>query len=306
MNEATENEMLEEKEKKWTKRKFSERIFGVYLITLLLILLGQMLGSFLQFIPFMISTDAAATATMYFSFIGIWILTIVYIRFTKKNRPIIKAIGPGTVGNNRKNLLLGIGVGFGLNGICILAAWLHKDISIYYDSFQPVSFVIIFIAVFVQSSAEELVCRGFLYQRLRRSYKSPAVAIIGNSLLFALLHLFNNGVTVLSLLNIFVVGLLFSFMVYYMDSLWCAMAAHAAWNFTQNIIFGLPNSGIISPYSVFRLDASVAKDSFAYNVVFGIEGTVIADAVLILACACIWLWGRKSAKKPCDIWNEAL
>lgn len=304
MSEATENEILEEK--KGTKRRFSDRIVSVYLITVLLILLGQVLGSFLQFIPFMISTDAAVTATMYFSFIGIWILTLVYIRFTKKNRPILKVIGTGAVGNNWKNFLLGIAIGFGLNGICILAAWLHKDISLYYDSFQPVSFVIIFIAVFVQSSAEELVCRGFLYQRLRRSYKNPAVAIVGNSLLFALLHLFNDGVTALSLLNIFVVGLLFSFMVYYMDSLWCAMAAHAAWNFTQNIIFGLPNSGMISPYSVFRLDASAAKDSFAYNVGFGIEGTVIADAVLILACVCIWLWGRKYAKKPCDVWNEVL
>lgn len=48
-----------------------------------------------------------------------------------------------------------------------------------------IPFVIIFLTVFVQSSAEELLCRGFLYQRLRRSYKHPAVAIVGNSALFA-------------------------------------------------------------------------------------------------------------------------
>ncbi|MBQ5676376.1 MAG: CPBP family intramembrane metalloprotease, partial [Lachnospiraceae bacterium] len=122
-------------------------------------------------------------------FIGIWVLAILYLRFTKKNRPILKAIGCKAKGNNWKNLLLGLAIGFGLNGICILAAWLHNDISLYYDTFHPLYVVIIFIAVFVQSSAEELICRGFLYQRLRRSYKSPAVAIIGNSLLFALMHL---------------------------------------------------------------------------------------------------------------------
>ena len=159
------------------------------------------------------------------------------------------------------------------------------------------AFALIFIAVFVQSSAEELVCRGFLYQRLRQSYGLPAVAIIGNSLLFAILHLTNEGVTILSVLNIFIVGVLFSFMVYYMDSIWCAMSMHAMWNFTQNIIFGLPNSGIVSPYSVFRLDASTAKDSFAYNVGFGIEGTLLADVILILACICLYLWGKNNREK---------
>lgn len=289
-----------------SKRKLSDTLPVLYLITIVLILLGQCLGSFFQFIEFKTDTDVAKTAAMYFQYIGIWILVVLYMRFTKENRPILKAIGREAKGNNWKNLLIGIVIGFGLNGICILVAWLNKDISIYYSSFQPFYFLILFIAVFVQSSAEELICRGFLYQSLRRSYKSPAVAIIGNSLLFGLLHLSNDGVTVLSLLNIFVVGMLLSFMVYYMDSIWCPMAVHAAWNFTQNIIFGLPNSGMIAPYSIFKLDASTAKNSFAYNVGFGIEGTLFADIVLILACVCIYLWGRKYGRKPYDVWEQPL
>ena len=130
------------------------------------------------------------------------------------------------------------------------------------------------------------------------------VAIVGNALLFALLHLANNGVTVLSVLNIFLVGILFSLMVYYMDSLWCAFAVHTAWNFTQNILFGLPNSGINVPYLVFKLDAATARDSFAYNVGFGIEGTLLADVVLLVACVLLYLWGRKHGKKSMDVWAE--
>lgn len=295
--------MEESRKKSQTKRKFSNNILVLYFLSVLLIILGQFLGMLLGIFPFMTDTEAAVTAAMYLSFIGIWTLTLLYLRFTKKNRPILQAVGRNATGNNWKNLLLGTALGFGLNGICILAAWLNKDISLYYDSFRPVSFVIIFIAVFVQSSAEELVCRGFLYQRLRRSYQNPAVAIIGNSLLFALLHLTNEGVTILSVLNIFIVGILFSFIVCYMDSLWCAMAMHASWNFTQNILFGLPNSGIVSPYSVFRLDTAAARDSFAYNVGFGIEGTLFADMVLVLACICMYLWGRKTGRKPVSVWN---
>ena len=288
------NRFSEQPENRSTKRKLTDNLLIIYILTTLLILLGQIMGSLLGFIPFMTSNDVITTITMYLSFLGIWIISILYMRFTKKNRPILLAVGSKASGNNAKNLLTGLCIGFVLNGICVAMAWLHKDIVLYYDSFQPIYFVIIFIAVFVQSSAEELVCRGFLYQRLRRSYRHPAIAIIGSSLLFAILHLGNEGVTVLSVLNIFIVGILFSFMVYYMDSLWCAMAMHAAWNFTQNILFGLPNSGVVSPYSVFRLDASAAKSSFAYNVGFGIEGTLFADIILILACICMYLWGRKA------------
>lgn len=284
--------------KQSAKRKLSDNLLALYFLTLLLILLGQNLGMLVYLIPHMTNTDAGATIAMYLSFIGIWILAVAYMRFTKKNRPILEAIGKKASGNNWKNLLFGFFIGFGLNGICILAAWLHKDISLYYDSFQPLYFVLIFLAVFVQSSAEELICRGFLYQRLRRSYRHPAVALIGNSMFFAVLHLMNDGITVLSVLNIFIVGILFSFMVYYMDSIWCAMAMHTAWNFTQNILFGLPNSGIVSLYSVFRLEASTANNSFAYNVGFGIEGTLFADVILLLACICIYLWGKKYGRKP--------
>lgn len=274
----------------------------LYVITLVLIVFGQAFGMLLEFIPFMTSSDVMVTATLYFEFIGIWVLVILYMRFSPKNRPILKAVGRTAAGNSWLGLLLGIGIDFGLNALCILAAWLHGDIALYFDSFQPLYLLLLFLAVFIQSSAEELLCRGFLYQRLMRSYGKPVLAIVVNSLFFALMHLMNDGVTVLSLLNIFVVGVLFSLMVYYMDSLWCAMAAHAAWNFTQNILFGLPNSGIVVPYSVFHLKAASARNSFAYNVGFGIEGTLLADAVLILACVGLYLWGRKYGKKPLDVW----
>lgn len=298
------DDLEKKKEQNLSKRGISDTVPLLYVITMILIVIGQALGMVLEFIPFMTGSDVMVTATLYFEFIGIWVLTILYLRLTPKSKPILKAIGRTASGNTWLGLLIGTVIGFGLNALCILAAWLHRDISLYYDSFQPLYLILIFVAVFIQSSAEELLCRGFLYQRLMRSYGKPVVAIVVNSLFFALMHLMNDGVTVLSLLNIFVVGILFSLMVYYMDSLWCAMAAHAAWNFTQNILFGLPNSGIVVPYSVFRLEASTARNSFAYNVGFGIEGTLLADAVLILACVGLYLWGRKYGRKPLDVWAE--
>ena len=238
---------------------------------------------------------------MYFTFTGIWIITLLYLALTKKNRPILKALGTKMKGNNVKLLLLGLLIGFGTNAICILAAWLHGDIYLYYDSFPVIRLLALFIVVFIQSSAEELLCRGVLYQRLRKGYKHPAVAILGNAVLFSALHLGNPGVTPLALINIMITGIMFSLMTYYFDSIWCAMAAHAAWNFNQNIIFGLPNSGAVSPVSVLKLDATTAVDSFAYNVGLGVEGTIFACVVLVVGSIIIWLIGQKKGMKPTEV-----
>ena len=296
-----------------TKRSTKDNLWVLYIETYTLFLLGQLLGTFLVvisgkilslFIPKIAKSDAWTTCTLYMIFIGIWILMLLYISRNKERCPVLKIFWTKPAGNNGKKLLLGFLIGFGLNGLCILIAWLCQDIVIYYDAFHPISFIIIFAMVFIQSSAEEAICRGYLFQKLLKIYGKPVIAIVGNSMFFAILHLGNEGVTLLSVINIFLVGIFMSFIVYYMDSLWCTFAVHTAWNFTQNIIFGLPNSGIVVPYSVFKLEAGTAVNSLAYNVGFGIEGTLIADIVMLLACGILFLWGRKYGKKPTDIWAE--
>ena len=247
--------------------------------------------------PSIVVSDAWMTGEMYAWFIGIWIVFLIALAVFKKNHSILACVGPAAKGNNLIQLGIGMALGFGMNGFCILIASLNKDISLYFDSFRPISFVIIFILVFIQSSAEELVCRCYLYQKLIKSYKNPLVAIIGNSLFFGLAHLMNPGITIWSFLNIMLVGILFSMVVYYRNSLWCAFAIHAAWNFTQNILFGLPNSGLVVPYSVFKIDAGSATDSFAYNVAFGVEGTILACVVLLIVIVTLYFWYNKHPQK---------
>ncbi|MCM1161384.1 MAG: CPBP family intramembrane metalloprotease [Roseburia sp.] len=241
------------------------------------------------------------TGMEYAVFVGIWIVALIYIGVSGKNRPLLKTLWTAPRGNRISRFLLGCIIGFGLNGLCILIAYQHQDISFTFEGFHPLSLLFIFICVFIQSSAEEFVCRGILYQKLLQSYQKPAVAIIGSSLFFAVLHLGNEGVTILSLINIMLTGLLFAMMVYYLDSLWCAFAAHTVWNFTQNIVFGLPNSGITVPYSIWKLDTAAARNSFAYQVEFGIEATVFSNIVLLIACIILFLLGRRFGKSPYDV-----
>ena len=289
-----------------TGKTIPQIIFGsaiwTCILAYILILAGQILGELAVLASGALKSDLGTTAGLYFSFAGIW-LVLFLNALIRKNRPLFKAYGTGCKGNNAVNLLIGLLIGIGMNGAAILMAWMHGDIRMYFDKFEPVPFIILFIAVFVQSAAEEMVCRGFIYQRVLRTYRNRFwLAVIINSVFFGMIHLGNNGISAMAVVDLVVTGLLFSAMVYYFDSLWMAMAAHAGWNFTQSILVGLPNSGIVVPYSVFRLDAASARDSFFYNVAFGVEGTVPAITVQAVVLVALVAVGIKLGGKPTDIW----
>ena len=285
---------------------FADSFVGTYLVTLILLLAGQILGSVMVLLishKDLLEPEIWQTVMLYLTFIGIWAVFILYMLITKKNRPILRAIGTGPRGNRLRGLGIGLLTGFCMNMICADIALMNHDISLTFDRFDPAGLLIIFIAVFIQSSAEELVCRVFMYQRLKRRYKNVWIAMVLNSVYFSVLHMTNSGVTPLSLATIAATGLAMSAQVVYMDSVWAAMGLHAAWNFTQNILLGLPNSGNVVPYSMFKLDA--ASDSWAYNAGFGLEGSIPALVVNLLAFVVIVIWGMRHKKQPYDVWDKS-
>ena len=289
-----------------TKKTIPQIIFGSAIWTCILayflILAGQLIGHLLMEVLGVYNSDLGVTAGFYFLFIGIWFVLFLNA-LIKKNRPLVKAYGTGCAGNNVKNLLIGYVIGIGMNGLAIFMAWMHGDIHMYFDRFDLLPILILFVAVFVQSAAEEMICRGFIYQRVLRTYRENfLLAVIVNSVFFGAIHLGNEGVSALAVVDLVVTGLLFSAMVYYFDSLWMAMAAHAGWNFTQSILAGLPNSGNVVPYSIFKLDAATARDSFFYNVAFGVEGTVPAITIQIVVLVALVMIGRKLGGRPTDLW----
>ncbi len=275
------------------------------LVSMILLFGGMRLGTLIYWsediFPSLSESDIWITCESYAEFLGVWALVLLVIAAFPKNRPILGALECNVRGNRWIHFGAGLAIGFGMNALCAAAALMNGDIHLYFDSFNPTAFVLIFIAVFIQSSSEEVLCRVFVYQRLRRVYRSPVVAIVGNTVIFCMYHLLNPGVSPIAVASIAIVGVLLSLTVYYFDGFWCAAAIHTAWNFTQNIIFGLPNSGVVLPYSVFKLDADSATKSFAYDPAFGIEGTVLSCLVLACMTVGIIIWGRRHNSRTADI-----
>ncbi len=246
-----------------------------------------------EFVKSTLLSPLAESAILYFAFIPWWIVIFLFCFAVYKYNFVLNSFYKGMRGNTLKMFARGIGIGFFLNSVCALGALLHRDIYLYFDSFKLFSLIIMFVSIFIQAAAEELLYRGWLYQALRLGYRSPWVAVVVNPIPFALGHRGNFGITPLALFNIWLCGVFFSLMVYYFDSLWAAMGIHTAWNFTQNVLFGLPNSGIVLSFSLLKLNAAKATDSFFFNTAFGIEGTGMATVVLSIACIVVILLGRK-------------
>lgn len=279
------------------------KTIGILILAVVLFISGEIVGSFVTAPLYYCENNAIVFGKTYLLFIGLWITFFAFCLIFKPFRKMFKRLWIKEPGNNVKTALsVGLVCGLGLNLLIAFVAMLNGDISLSFLGFNPLMIIYFILVITIQSGAEEIMVRWFVYQKLREYFKDrPAVAIILNASLFAALHLFNPGVTLLAILNIALAGLLYSLIVYYYKSFWAAVVAHASWNFCQNILLGLPNSGIVTEYSIFKLDVASARDSFAYSTAFGIEGTVTTCLVFALVCALLMYLNRKKDK---NVLNE--
>ncbi len=286
------------------KKKKRHFIIWVLLIALGLVIVGGILGNLMAIPLQMIFPDMAprwAFSLTYFICIGSALVVLAYVLLAEKELlPLFRSARRGGIrGNTLREFGLGILIGFVMNGACILVAWLNGDLDFSIGGFYPVYLLVTFVCVLIQSGSEEMLCRGYLYGALRERY--PVwVAVAANALLFGALHLLNPGVTVLSVLIIALDGVAMSLVMVWRESLWMAVAIHTMWNYTQSILFGLPNSGIVSQGSFLHLEA--ASGSLFYDAAFGVEGALSALVVELALCGWLFLAARKktAANAACE------
>ena len=275
----------------------------ILFVSIATMLAGDIMGEVL--LP-PVSEDQAFLFTFnsYAIFAFLWVVLAGVIIIFKKNRFILMAfkptkaiIGSRLKGNTLYALGAGLLVGFLLNGVCALIAYAHGDFTLEFKQFDWLYVLALCIAVFIQSAGEEALCRGFMYQRLLHATHKPYIAVWINAVFFGVMHLFNDGMSLLAFYDMVITGVFFSLVVVYFDSLWMAMGIHTTWNFTQSILLGLPNSGASFPYSIFGLDAGAVHASFAYNAAFGLEGTLLSASVMTLCCIGLYLHHRFSSQR---------
>ena len=146
----------------------------------------------------------------------------------------------------------------------------------------------LFVLGLVPGITEEIVARGVLLGVVERGLGTWAALVI-SSLLFGFGHAANPNATLFSSVAIAVeAGLLLGMAYVWTRSLWFVFGLHAAWNFTQGPLLGIPVSGLQIDG---LLDATASGPAWLSGGPFGAEASVLT----IVLCVGVAAWFTKKA-----------
>jgi membrane protease YdiL (CAAX protease family) len=182
---------------------------------------------------------------------------------------------PGAAANLGKGLLAGAL----LFSAVVAAASLVGTYRIVREDHWAELVLPLFVTGIAPGFMEELLFRGILFRWIEEWGGSWA-ALVVTSALFGIAHFLNPGATWFSSFAVAVeAGLLLGGAYMLTRSLWMPIGLHAAWNFTQGAIFGVPVSGMPA---TGLFEGRLSGPEILSGGPFGLEASVIA---LVIATA---------------------
>ena len=142
-------------------------------------------------------------------------------------------------------------------------------------SYELVIGLIAFIAV---GFGEEIFGRAYCMSVLKQTRNKYIVLGI-SAAVFAAMHLGNNGINFLALINLFLVGILFGYMFMKSGNVWMPIGFHITWNYFQGYILGFQVSGN-EVNGIYQLQNSI--NSYINGGTFGPEGGIVVTLILII------------------------
>lgn len=236
------------------------------------------------------------------SLILVILLILAYCYFVEKRRP-------ETLGFVKKNALKGYLVGVLIGFLFITSIYIINLATSSIDTHLSIStvkwwyIILSLVGFFFQGLMEEVVCRGFIMNSIA-SKIGVLAGIIINSIIFSLMHGFNDGYSLLAAINLFLAGVFFSVIFYYTDSIFVVGAIHASWNFFVGPFYGVKISGYESYSPIFT---TVGKSDYSLinGGEFGFEGGLPVTIVLtLIILVVIYLIKLKENKKGKERINE--
>lgn len=213
---------------------------------------------------------------------------IIAWRFILKRS--LASMGLSSIRAHGKDLLAGllfgaisISVVFGI----LVTSGQAKVIS-WMPQFSPdtIIYLLLFIAV---GFSEEIYARGFIMSTLRQT-KSVPLAVIVSAVIFSLLHSLNPGMGLIPYVNLFLVGVLFSYMYLLSGNIWMCIGYHITWNYFQGNVFGFLVSGTGTKG---LLTTVYEKPTIINGGAFGPEGGLIVTFIILAGFLMVRYYYRK-------------
>ena len=136
----------------------------------------------------------------------------------------------------------------------------------------------------IQGPAEEILFRGYILENLQAQW-GVRWAVVVSAVAFGLFHALNPAFGPLPFVNLVVFGAAAALYKLRVDDgqLWGVFGIHTLWNWLQQVVFGLPNSGVasLSDNAVFSVTPNLSLPDAITGGQFGPEGTLAATLVLL-------------------------
>jgi membrane protease YdiL (CAAX protease family) len=161
-----------------------------------------------------------------------------------------------------------------------------KVTSVHFDPISMFFYLLMFIVVALN---EEILMRGYVLINLMDSM-NKYIALVVSSLLFSAMHLMNPNVSLVSVINLFLAGILLGIYFIHKGNLWCPIGMHLTWNFFQGPIFGFEVSGEITNSLIVQ---EITGPELLTGGKFGFEGSLLATVAIIVLTIVIHLKHKK-------------
>lgn len=157
------------------------------------------------------------------------------------------------------------------------------------------------VGFLIQGPAEELLFRGYILENVCDQW-GARWAVVVSSVLFSAFHALNPGFGPLPFVNLVLFGVATALYKLNIDGdqLWGVFAIHTVWNWLQQVVFGLPNSGIAAGAqdALFSITPNTSLPAALWGGGFGPEGTVAATLVLAALIVYAARAPRRMAQPP--------
>ncbi|WP_421425658.1 CPBP family intramembrane glutamic endopeptidase [Streptococcus suis] len=268
------------------KSRFNLNFILSPIVALVLMAVAETFGYFALMPLFFIFIDNAfvTLGLELFAFAFISLANILWARFVEKS----PWLGLGIKKKGALNdFLLGWGIGAAMLTSCVLLMWGFGAIQV--TSFQFSAnlvgeFLILVLAWSVQGTTEELLTRGWMFSSLSAKHNIP-VGILVSSLFFTFLHLGNNAISIIPLLDLTLFAILACLVLLKTGNLWVISGIHAAWNCFQGNVFAFPVSGTDAGQAFVQI--GITGPEWLSGGKFGVEGSVIS--LLVQGIMISWL-----------------
>ncbi len=208
------------------------------------------------------------------------------------DRRSFRALGLWLYPGWRRETLAGIGIGFALIVLTVVlvvtsGAFRYSGPAARATALDWLGIALLLV---VAAAIEELLCRGYAFQRLCDSI-GPTGAVLITSAVFGGLHLRNpNHPGWLSTANTVLAGVLLAAAYLKTRGLWLPIALHWSWNFFQGPVFSSNVSGIVIQPRLFQAEA--LAPAWLSGGAYGLE----ASGALTVTCAAAiaWLWTTRT------------